>query len=91
VTKKSSERFRAGEDLHEPPGVLVSGPPGITPRTRRRQEELDRLIAEAGDGGPQPPGDGNIDHRNLQAAQEELLLAERMAAMREEPARDTSR
>lgn len=66
------DRFTGAEDLTEPAGRELPGWKGITPRTARRQEELDNLMDDPESGGIQPPGDGNIDNRNRQATIEEL-------------------
>lgn len=73
------ERFTGAENLTEPAGKELPGWQGITPRTARRQEELDRQMDEPTSGGIQPPRDSNIDGRNRASAEEALALEEHMA------------
>lgn len=67
------ERFEEME-LREPAGKVIEPWPGITPRTTRRQEQLDRLMDDPSSGGVQPPGDANVDERNRASAAEGLNL-----------------
>jgi hypothetical protein len=65
------------EPLHDPAGVPEPDVEGIiTVRTKRRQEQLDRLKADPGDPGFEPPGEGDVDNRNRAAEREQRELIE---------------